>query len=129
MGTLYLVRHGQASFGADDYDRLSDLGARQSERLGQYLAGKGLTFDAALCGTLRRQVDTCGGILRLAIHFDTNSEMNEPVMPITADIASNPVRLPLRLSPKTEPSRPNSTMMARLVPTKSAMRNMRGFRG
>ncbi|MBK9572667.1 MAG: histidine phosphatase family protein [Rhodoferax sp.] len=64
MGTLYLVRHGQASFGAEDYDQLSDLGARQSERLGQYLAGKGLTFDAALCGTLRRQVDTCGGILR-----------------------------------------------------------------
>ncbi len=64
MGTLYLVRHGQASFGAEDYDQLSDLGARQSELLGQYLAGKGLIFDAALCGTLRRQVDTCGGILR-----------------------------------------------------------------
>ncbi len=26
MGHLYLVRHGQASFGADDYDQLSDLG-------------------------------------------------------------------------------------------------------
>ena len=26
MGTLYLVRHGQASFGADDYDKLSELG-------------------------------------------------------------------------------------------------------
>ena len=64
MGTLYLVRHGQASFGAEDYDQLSDLGARQSERLGQYLAGKGLTFDAALCGTLRRQIGTCDGILR-----------------------------------------------------------------
>lgn len=64
MGTLYLVRHGQASFGAQDYDQLSELGTRQSERLGQYLAGKGLTFDAALCGTLRRQIGTCDGILR-----------------------------------------------------------------
>ena len=64
MGTLYLVRHGQASFGAQDYDQLSELGAKQSERLGQYLAGKGLTFDAALCGTLRRQIGTCDGILR-----------------------------------------------------------------
>ncbi|MBK6294517.1 MAG: histidine phosphatase family protein [Rhodoferax sp.] len=64
MGTLYLVRHGQASFGAEDYDQLSELGAKQSERLGQYLAGKGLTFDAALCGTLRRQIGTCDGILR-----------------------------------------------------------------
>ncbi len=34
MGTLYLVRHGQASFGSDDYDRLSPLGQRQSQRLG-----------------------------------------------------------------------------------------------
>ena len=37
-GTLYLVRHGQASFGADDYDQLSDLGHKQSVRLGEYFA-------------------------------------------------------------------------------------------
>ena len=36
MGTLYLVRHGQASFGADDYDNLSPLGHQQSQRLGVY---------------------------------------------------------------------------------------------
>ena len=47
MGTLYLVRHGQASFGAADYDQLSELGRRQSVRLGEYFANKGLTFDAA----------------------------------------------------------------------------------
>ncbi len=62
MGTLYLVRHGQASFGANDYDHLSELGAKQSVRLGQYLATKGLNFDAALSGTLRRQVHTLDGI-------------------------------------------------------------------
>ena len=37
MGTLYLVRHGQASFGADDYDQLSPLGHQQAVRLGEYL--------------------------------------------------------------------------------------------
>ncbi|WP_298437296.1 histidine phosphatase family protein [Ottowia sp.] len=61
MGTLYLVRHGQASFGADDYDRLSDLGRRQSLRLGQYLRqrfGDRLAFDTVLTGTLRRQIHT-----------------------------------------------------------------------
>jgi broad specificity phosphatase PhoE len=62
MGTLYLIRHGQASFGADDYDQLSDLGLRQSVRLGEYLAGKGLHFDAALTGTLRRHRQTFAGI-------------------------------------------------------------------
>jgi broad specificity phosphatase PhoE len=62
MGTLYLVRHGQASFGADDYDVLSSLGQQQSLRLGEYFKYKGLTFDAALTGTLNRQVQTFAGI-------------------------------------------------------------------
>lgn len=54
MGTLYLVRHGQASFGSDDYDRLSELGARQCERLGTWFRARGVRFDAMLTGTLRR---------------------------------------------------------------------------
>lgn len=62
MGTLYLVRHGQASFGADNYDVLSSMGHRQSVRLGEYFKSKGLTFDAALTGTLNRQIQTFAGI-------------------------------------------------------------------
>jgi broad specificity phosphatase PhoE len=62
MGTLYLVRHGQASFGADDYDQLSELGQRQSRRLGEYFASQGIEFSAALCGSLKRQADTLAGI-------------------------------------------------------------------
>ena len=62
MGTLYLVRHGQASFGADDYDQLSALGQRQSERLGRYWAERGLRFDAVLTGTLKRHAQTWTGI-------------------------------------------------------------------
>jgi broad specificity phosphatase PhoE len=62
MSTLHLVRHGQASFGADDYDRLSDLGWRQSRRLGEYWRGKGQSFDQVIVGTLRRQNETWQGI-------------------------------------------------------------------
>ena len=62
MGTLYLVRHGQASFGADDYDQLSARGQQQSERLGAYWRERGLRFDAVLCGTLRRHRQTLAGI-------------------------------------------------------------------
>ncbi|KRH98837.1 histidine phosphatase family protein [Curvibacter sp. PAE-UM] len=62
MGTLYLVRHGQASFGAADYDQLSELGSKQSERLGQYWRERGITFDAVLTGTLRRHAQTWAGI-------------------------------------------------------------------
>jgi len=63
MGTLYLVRHGQASFGAADYDQLSELGQRQSRRLGEYFAGRGLHFDGLIAGTLRRHKQTLAGIL------------------------------------------------------------------
>ena len=62
MGTLYLVRHGQASFGADDYDVLSPLGHRQARRLGDYWREKGLVFEAAYTGTLRRHRETFAGI-------------------------------------------------------------------
>lgn len=62
MGTLYLVRHGQASFGALDYDQLSELGRKQSLRLGQYWRERGITFDAVLTGTLRRHAQTWAGI-------------------------------------------------------------------
>ena len=62
MGTLYLVRHGQASFGEADYDRLSELGHKQSRRLGEYFAEKGITFDAVVTGTLRRHAETFNGI-------------------------------------------------------------------
>jgi broad specificity phosphatase PhoE len=62
MGTLYLVRHGQASFGADDYDVLSELGYRQAVRLGEYFKYKGIAFDAAFTGTLQRQRKTFAGI-------------------------------------------------------------------
>ena len=56
------MRHGQASFGADDYDVLSELGHRQAVRLGEYFNFKGLKFEAALTGTLQRQIRTFEGI-------------------------------------------------------------------
>lgn len=70
MGQLLLVRHGQASFGADDYDQLSDLGKKQSIRLGEYWRQTAveqtslelLKFDAVLMGSLKRHRQTWEGI-------------------------------------------------------------------
>jgi len=64
MPTLYLVRHGQASFGADNYDQLSDLGQRQSVLLGECFARLGLQFEAAYTGTLERHAQTLAGIVQ-----------------------------------------------------------------
>ena len=46
--SLLLVRHGQASAGSDDYDRLSSRGQEQSARLGRWLADTGHAFDAVV---------------------------------------------------------------------------------
>ena len=58
MPVVLLVRHGQASFGADDYDHLSDLGRRQAEVVGQELRRRPLRRPAVVHGSLRRQRDT-----------------------------------------------------------------------
>jgi broad specificity phosphatase PhoE len=58
VSTLYLVRHGQAAFGTDDYDRLSTAGRRQVAALRAHLAARAQTLDGLWCGTLRRQRDT-----------------------------------------------------------------------
>jgi broad specificity phosphatase PhoE len=54
MSVLYLVRHGQASFGRSDYDRLSPLGEQQSARLGSVLADRGIKPDLVVSGAMRR---------------------------------------------------------------------------
>jgi broad specificity phosphatase PhoE len=64
MATLYLVRHGQASFGSDDYDRLSELGARQCERLGEWFRDKGVAFEGMITGTLKRHAQSFECIAR-----------------------------------------------------------------
>lgn len=63
MAVIYLIRHGQASFGADEYDRLSDVGKRQAGVLGAHLKHVHAPFDAMVSGALRRQQDTLAGII------------------------------------------------------------------
>ncbi|HWJ67893.1 MAG TPA: histidine phosphatase family protein [Nocardioides sp.] len=58
MGILLLVRHGQASFGADDYDVLSDTGWEQGRVLGRWLATHGPAPESVLHGGMRRHRET-----------------------------------------------------------------------
>jgi len=58
MSVIYLIRHAQASFGSEEYDRLSDLGIEQSHILGDYLSELGVEFHAAYSGSMERQLGT-----------------------------------------------------------------------
>ena len=65
MGQLYLVRHGQANSSATseaDYDRLSDLGHRQAELLGEWMRAHEDPFDLTFSGTMRRHRETAQGM-------------------------------------------------------------------
>jgi broad specificity phosphatase PhoE len=55
LSVLTLVRHGQASFFADDYDQLTPLGEEQSRLLGEYWVRHGVQFDAVYTGPRVRQ--------------------------------------------------------------------------
>jgi len=58
MSEIYFIRHGQASFGADNYDRLSPLGVRQAQCLAKHLAKTDKLFDAVYYGEMERQQNT-----------------------------------------------------------------------
>lgn len=62
MGQIYLVRHGQASFGAVNYDQLSELGFEQARLLGQWYANGRQSFQRVVTGGMvrhRQTADTC----------------------------------------------------------------------
>ncbi len=68
MGEIYFVRHGQASHGAANYDKLSPLGHQQSEWLGQHLNHVVGGFDRVISGDLRRHRETLSGLQKSLEH-------------------------------------------------------------
>ena len=62
MSEMFLVRHGQASYGGDEYDRLSTLGHQQARWLGEYFKYRNLQFDQIICGGMVRHRETLEGI-------------------------------------------------------------------
>lgn len=71
MAELIVVRHGQASFGATNYDELSDLGRQQSRALGETLRALDWVPDRVITGSLERQKQTLA-----EIGFDTPAEQH-----------------------------------------------------
>jgi broad specificity phosphatase PhoE len=63
VSRILLVRHGQASFGAADYDRLSPTGHEQSRVLGAALAARGVVADVVVAGEMVRHAETATGVL------------------------------------------------------------------
>ena len=77
MGQLLLVRHGQASWGGDDYDVLSPLGWEQSRMLGQAYAERGLVPELVVQGGMRRHRETATAVAEAA-GWEPTEPVNDP---------------------------------------------------
>jgi broad specificity phosphatase PhoE len=78
MGAIYLVRHAQAAFGTDDYDRLTPIGFAQGRLLGAYFAARNVRFSAVFTGTLRRHAETARSLLERDCARDSGSRDRGP---------------------------------------------------
>ncbi|GAB4185886.1 MAG: histidine phosphatase family protein [Wenzhouxiangellaceae bacterium] len=80
MPAIYLIRHGQASFEAEDYDQLSTMGERQSQLLGASLKQRRLKPAHAFSGTMRRHQQTashCLSAMDASLSLQTLPALNE----------------------------------------------------
>jgi len=99
MNKITLIRHGQASFGAENYDQLSDLGRLQAAALGEYFFKHQIKFDAIIHGQMSRQMETARILAQSKQHktdlvtdkganeFDSDSllEYYLPILAATSD--------------------------------------------
>ena len=78
MPSLILLRHAQASFGADDYDVLSDHGHEQAKAVVADLQRREIAIHHVVCGSLQRQRDTAGPVAgMLGLDIVTDARWNE----------------------------------------------------
>jgi broad specificity phosphatase PhoE len=80
VSTFYLVRHGQVSPFAADYDVLSEPGHEQACRLGAHLAESRTRLDAVYTGPCRRHSNTVDSFVAQARRREV--ETPDPVEPI-----------------------------------------------
>jgi broad specificity phosphatase PhoE len=80
MAAIYLIRHGQASFGAADYDRLSERGIEQSRALGRTLSDAGVQVGRVMYGDMLRHRQTAQHVLEAlndSVACETDPDWNE----------------------------------------------------
>lgn len=78
MGRLLLIRHAQASFLDQNYDKLSATGEAQALRLGQYWVRQKMVFDRVCSGPRVRQRDTARIVAK--VYGDAGLFFPEPVV-------------------------------------------------
>lgn len=114
MGAIYLLRHGQASFGANNYDQLSAMGHQQARVLGEALKARGVTPDRLVSGTMQRHQETAAGALAglaldagtpLALHAGVNEFDHENVIEVAEPRYADKVAMMAEMAATGDPRR------------------------
>ena len=79
MITLLLARHGQASFGQENYDQLSELGITQAKKLGEHYGNTQRRIDAIFSGSLVRQRDSAEHFYQAYQSASKNNSSTKPI--------------------------------------------------
>lgn len=84
MSEMIMIRHGQASFGGETYDRISPAGIAQSRACAAFFLNSGYSFDTVYSGKLQRQRESAAAFIEyykeagIEIPFaDPMEELNE----------------------------------------------------
>jgi broad specificity phosphatase PhoE len=105
MNKLLLIRHGQASFGQKNYDKLSDLGIKQATWLGSHLKECNIKPSRIITGGLVRHKETATSIcdgLQQTIKLEEHTGWNEFDFKaiVSAFLQDNPELTPTSSHPK-----------------------------
>lgn len=139
MTSIYLIRHGQASFGQENYDQLSELGEIQAHILGESLSQRIENFDQVIVGAMLRHEQTAVNCLShfenplvdqespLAEQKSPSDQLDGPLADRDAvyDAAWNEYdheQILLRLRPELGSMKELMALMAKQVDPKNALR-------
>jgi broad specificity phosphatase PhoE len=76
MTAIYLIRHGQASFGKAEYDCLSELGEQQARHIGESFKARVGGFDKVLRGSMQRHQQTADSCLTAMGQTDITPQLD-----------------------------------------------------
>jgi broad specificity phosphatase PhoE len=115
VANIYLIRHGQASFGANNYDNLSSLGHSQARHLGEYFNQRLIQPKHVICGNMTRHQQTRDAclstlsplLLNESLQISTlwNEFDHENVIAVYRPDLANPEAMKHYLQQQTSPTR------------------------
>lgn len=104
MSEMIMIRHGQASFGGETYDRISPMGIAQSRACAAFFHNSGYRFNALFSGTLQRQKESASAFIDYYKETGSAIPYADPMEELNEHKSEEIIRAVLPLVIKDDPS-------------------------